>query len=130
MSDTLTFAQYLKENSRTTHDSVDTLVMSVKPFDNTENYIRFLQLQAVFHKIVDSIYKDPALNRKIDNLAELARYDAVMQDLRDLAAAEKPSTCPCRNRRAKKPSAGCIAPKVPTSVPRSCIKMPKPNSRS
>ena len=101
MSDTLTFAQYLKENSRTTHDSVDTLVMSVKPFDNTENYIRFLQLQAVFHKIVDSIYKDPALNRKIDNLAELARYDAVMQDLRDLAAAEKALNLPLPQPQGK-----------------------------
>ena len=83
------FNQYLKENCRTTHDSVDELVMSVKPFDNTENYIRFLQLQAVFHKIVDDIYKNPQLNEKITGLAELARYDDVILDLQDLNAAEK-----------------------------------------
>lgn len=86
MSETITFAQYLKENSRATHDSVDELVMSVKPFDNKENYIRFLRLQSVFHRIVDDIYKDPELNRQIPGLAELARYDTVLQDLTDLGA--------------------------------------------
>lgn len=86
MSETITFAQYLKENSRATHDSVDELVMSVKPFDNKENYIRFLRLQSVFHRIVDDIYKDPELNRQIQGLAELARYDTVLQDLADLGA--------------------------------------------
>lgn len=79
---------YLKENCRTAHDSVDNLVMSVKPFDNTENYTKFLQLQAVFHQIVDAIYKDTALNQKIDQLASMARYDAVIQDLKDLNATE------------------------------------------
>lgn len=86
----LTFAQYLKVNSRATHDSVDHLVMSVKPFDSQENYIKFLQLQSVFHKIVDDIYKDPALNQKINGLAELARYDTVLLDLQDLN--EQPKT--------------------------------------
>lgn len=79
---------YLKENCRTSHDSVDNLVMSVKPFDNKENYTKFLQLQAVFHKIVDDIYKDKNLNQKINNLAELARYEDVMKDLKDLDATE------------------------------------------
>lgn len=95
MSETThTFAQYLKENSRATHDSVDHLVMSCQPFDNTENYTKFLQLQAVFHKIVDDIYKNPQLNEQIPNLAELARYDAVLQDLQDLGAAEADLTLP------------------------------------
>lgn len=84
-----TFALYLKENSRATHDSVDNLVMSVKPFDNRENYIKFLQLQSVFHKVVDDIYKNPELNEKIPDLAELARYDTVLVDLQDLGAAPK-----------------------------------------
>lgn len=101
MAETLTFAQYLKENSRTAHDSVDELVMSVKPFDSNENYIRFLQLQAVFHKIVDGIYKDDGLNQKIPGLAELARYDAVMQDLKDLAAEEKAIATPIPQPQGK-----------------------------
>lgn len=83
-----TFAEYLKANSRATHDSVDKMVMSYQPFDNAENYARFLQLQAVFHKVVDAVYHDPELNRRIPDLASLARYDAVMQDLQDLNAQE------------------------------------------
>lgn len=86
----MTLAQYLKSNSRATHDSVDSLVMSVKPFDNKENYIKFLRLQAVFHKIVDAVYQDPVLNQKIPNLASLARYDDVMRDLQDLDGKEEP----------------------------------------
>ena len=80
----LTFAERLKAETRTTHDSVDHLVMSVKPFDDKENYVKFLNLQSVFHKIVDDIYKNPVLNQAIPDLASMARYDAVVQDLRDL----------------------------------------------
>ncbi|KPN71368.1 biliverdin-producing heme oxygenase [Neisseria sp. 83E34] len=79
-----TFAERLKEDTRITHDSVDNLVMSVKPFADTENYIKFLNLQSVFHKIVDDIYKDSELNKSIPDLAGMARYDAVVQDLADL----------------------------------------------
>ncbi|QEY26085.1 biliverdin-producing heme oxygenase [Neisseria zalophi] len=84
--ETKTFAQRLKEENRTTHDSVDNLVMSVEPFSNNENYTKFLKLQSVFHKIVDSIYKDEALNKAIPQLAYMARHDAVVQDLKDLGS--------------------------------------------
>lgn len=90
----LTFAKFLKHNCQTAHDSVDNLVMSVKPFDSSENYIKFLQLQAVFHKVVDDIYKNPELNQQIEGLAELARYDEVMRDLQDLNASEKAISTP------------------------------------
>lgn len=79
-----TFAQRLKEENRTTHDSVDNLVMSVEPFANQENYIKFLQLQSVFHKVVDDVYRDENLNQAIPDLRSMARYDAVVQDLKDL----------------------------------------------
>ncbi|RRD43926.1 biliverdin-producing heme oxygenase [Comamonadaceae bacterium OH3737_COT-264] len=88
------FNLYLKENSRATHDSVDALVMSVKPFENNANYIRFLQLQAVFHKIVDPLFQDPQLNARMPGLAERRRYDDVLLDLQDLGAAEKPVQLP------------------------------------
>jgi len=86
MSETqeLTFAKRLKEQTTTTHDSVDNLVMSVQPFASKENYIKFLKLQSVFHKAVDHIYKDAELNKAIPELEYMARYDAVTQDLKDL----------------------------------------------
>lgn len=86
-----TFAERLKEDTRNTHDSVDEMVMSVKPFDSVENYIKFLTLQSIFHKIVDPIYKDSALNQSIENLASMARYDAVLNDLKDLK--QQPTAC-------------------------------------
>ena len=43
----------------------------------------------MFHKIVDDIYKDPALNEKIPGLAELARYDDVLLDMKDIGGSEK-----------------------------------------
>lgn len=94
MSTQIPFNLYLKENSRVSHDSVDNLVMSVKPFDSQENYIKFLQLQSVFHKVVDDIYHSPELNDRIPNLAQLARYQAVVQDLNDLNTQEKPLDFP------------------------------------
>lgn len=86
MSETqeLTFAKHLKEQTTTTHDSVDNLVMSVQPFSSKDNYIKFLKLQSVFHKAVDHIYKDAELNKAIPELEYMARYDAVTQDLKDL----------------------------------------------
>ena len=87
-NENLTFAERLKEDNRTVHDSVDNLVMSVGPFESEENYIKFLNLQSVFHKIVDDIYKNPELNQKIPALASMARYDAVVQDLADLKQPE------------------------------------------
>lgn len=89
MTEAIAFAQYLKENSRATHDSVDELVMSMKPFDNAENYTKFLQLQAVFHKIVDDIYKDPKWIAHFKDLETLARYENVIKDLHDLNSQEK-----------------------------------------
>ncbi|MCP1660184.1 biliverdin-producing heme oxygenase [Neisseria perflava] len=81
-----TFAQRLKADTTGLHDSVDKLVMSVKPFADKANYIKFLQLQSVFHKAVDHIYKDSTLNQAIPELEYMARYDAVVKDLADLGA--------------------------------------------
>ncbi len=74
----------LKSETTTTHDSVDNLVMSVNPFANTENYGKFLQLQEIFHKIVDDVYLREDLNQAIEGLAATARHQAVLADMADL----------------------------------------------
>ena len=87
MSNThISFAQRLKEENRTTHDSVDYLVMSVAPFADIARYTLFLKLQSVFHKIVEPIYQDAALNQRIPGLADMVRYAAVVRDLQDLGS--------------------------------------------
>ena len=49
MSNThISFAQRLKEENRTTHDSVDYLVMSVAPFADIARYTLFLSCNRYF----------------------------------------------------------------------------------
>ena len=100
--------------------------MSVDPFTNKENYIKFLKLQSVFHKAVDHIYKDSELNKAIPELEYMARYDAVTQDLADLG--DKPyeyGKNRCRTKPVTKPSAGCIAQKVPIWARHFCLNTRK-----
>ncbi len=80
----------LKSETTGTHDTVDHLVMSVNPFANEENYGKFLQLQEIFHKIVDDIYLREDLNNAIPGLAATARHSAVLSDMTDLGVAKYP----------------------------------------
>ena len=83
----MTLTEALKEHSRTTHDSVDHLVMSMQPFASLENYRKFLQAQYAFHQTVNPIYHNDALAKRIDGLAELARFERVKSDMADLQVA-------------------------------------------
>lgn len=80
----------LKSETTGTHDTVDNLVMSVNPFANVENYGKFLQLQEIFHKIVDEIYLREDLNQSIPGLAATARHRAVLLDMADLGIEKYP----------------------------------------
>lgn len=80
----------LKSETTGTHDTVDHLVMSVNPFANVENYGKFLQLQEIFHKIVDDIYMREDLNQAIPGLAATARHSAVLSDMDDLSIEKFP----------------------------------------
>lgn len=76
--------QRLKAASRREHDSVDTLVMGVRPFESRERYALFLQVQHRFHGSLQALYGDAQLNRTLPGLAALSRFEAVQADLRDL----------------------------------------------
>ncbi|MDH2273183.1 biliverdin-producing heme oxygenase [Moraxella porci] len=80
----MTLTEALKEHSRTTHDSVDHLVMSMQPFASLDNYRKFLQAQYAFHQTVNPIYHHDALAERIDGLAQLARFERVKSDMADL----------------------------------------------
>lgn len=82
-----TLSEALKEHSRTTHDAVDNLVMSMKPFESLDNYKKFLQAQHEFHKAVLPIYQDKTLANQFEGLGELPRFDRVLQDMADLGVA-------------------------------------------
>lgn len=80
----LTLTEALKEHSRTTHDAVDNLVMSMNPFASHENYRKFLQAQYEFHSTVNPIYHDTKLAVQFDGLSKLARLDRVKSDMKDM----------------------------------------------
>lgn len=80
----LTLTEALKEHSRTTHDAVDNLVMSMQPFASHDNYRKFLQAQYEFHTTVNPIYHNQTLAEQLDGLANLARLDRVKSDMKDL----------------------------------------------
>lgn len=80
----LTLTEALKEHSRTTHDAVDNLVMSMQPFASHDNYRKFLQAQYEFHSTVNPIYHDDKLASHIEGLAGLSRLDRVKSDMKDL----------------------------------------------
>lgn len=84
----MTTTEQLREQTRTNHDSVDSLVMSVQPFEKRENYTKFLQAQAVFHKILAPIYENERLNQAIPALVDLGRYESVLDDLNALESLE------------------------------------------
>lgn len=80
----LTLTEALKEHSRTTHDAVDNLVMSMQPFANHDNYKKFLQAQYEFHTTVNPIYHNEKIANNFEGLAQLARLDRVKSDMKDL----------------------------------------------
>ncbi|ELA09219.1 heme oxygenase [Moraxella macacae 0408225] len=80
----LSFSESLKLSSRQTHDSVDNLVMSTKPFASHDNYRKFLQAQHEFHKAVKAFHEADDLNQSIANLKDLSRHDAVVADMQAL----------------------------------------------
>lgn len=98
MSDTTipNLTEQLKTHSHKTHDSVDELVMSKKPFESLENYKKFLQAQYAFHQAVQPIYHNQALARDFDGLVALSRFDKVKEDMNALnvAPAEQTPTAP------------------------------------
>lgn len=84
LAQNLSFSESLKLSSRQTHDSVDNLVMSMQPFVSHDNYRKFLQAQHEFHKAVKQLHDADDLNAQIDGLKDLARYHAVLADMKAL----------------------------------------------
>lgn len=74
----------LKSATAPTHDAIDDLVTSQDPFADRDRYRRFLTLQHAFHGAIAALYTDETLGRLIPGLGDLARFDAVKADMRDL----------------------------------------------
>lgn len=80
----LPLSKRLKAGSTRDHDSVDTLVMQSRPFEDNQRYGCFLRLQHRFHGAIHELYNDAALNQLLPGLVELPRFEAVCADMSDL----------------------------------------------
>jgi len=77
----------LKTETASLHDKLDTLVMAAKPFDNRENYGRFVVAQYLFQRDIESLYDNPRLLAMIPDLPSRPRLAAAAADLQDLGVA-------------------------------------------
>lgn len=80
-------SQRLKADTMATHDVLDKRIMASRPFDNPQNYARFLQAQYAFLRDVDALYAHAGLAALLPDLEQRRRYASIAADLRDLDAA-------------------------------------------
>jgi heme oxygenase len=80
-------AKTLKSATHETHERLDKAIMAGEPFASRARYALFLQVQHAFHREIDALYVDPALDALLPDLAGRRRFDLISQDLADLEAA-------------------------------------------
>ena len=74
----------LRTSTAALHEKLDKLVMSEKPFENRENYGRFVIAQYLFQRDIESLYDEPRLLTMIPDLPSRPRLAAAAADLQDL----------------------------------------------
>ena len=74
----------LKADTSATHDVLDKRIMASAPFDNQQNYARFLQAQYAFLRDVDALYDHDGLAALLPDLEQRRRYASIAADLQDL----------------------------------------------
>lgn len=77
-------AKRLKAATNETHDRLDTSIMAVEPFASRDRYALFLTVQHQFHRDIDVLYRNPALDKLLPDLAGRRRFGLIEQDLIDL----------------------------------------------
>jgi heme oxygenase len=87
-------AKRLKEATHSTHDRLDKSIMTHKPFESRERYSLFVKVQHQFHREIDALYADPALDKLLPDLAGRRRFDLIEQDLVDLGTTASASSTP------------------------------------
>ncbi|HEY9215225.1 MAG TPA: biliverdin-producing heme oxygenase [Ancylobacter sp.] len=77
-------AKRLKAHTGETHDRLDRSIMAGRPFESRERYGLFLKVQQQFHRDIDALYSNVALDTLLPELARRRRLGLVEQDLTDL----------------------------------------------
>lgn len=81
---TLSRSKRLKAATHATHERLDKSIMAGDPFASRERYGQFVKVQHGFHRDIDAIYDDPALDALLPDLQGRRRLLLIEQDLADL----------------------------------------------
>lgn len=76
--------QKLKAATSQTHDRLDKRIMAAGAFDSKEHYGLFAKMQHAFHRDIDALYSNPALDAVLPDLKGRRRLGQIEQDLADL----------------------------------------------
>jgi len=77
----------LKAGTHATHEFLDRTIMGEAPFASWEQYGLFVGVQHGFHREIDALYEDAALDRLLPDLKGRRRLGLIEQDLADLGVA-------------------------------------------
>ncbi|WP_312325375.1 biliverdin-producing heme oxygenase [Stenotrophomonas sp.] len=79
-----TRSQRLKAATRASHGALDKRIMAGEIFADRDRFARFLRVQYRFHRDIDALYANAALDALLPDLAERRRLPQVTRDLHDL----------------------------------------------
>ncbi|QQP97138.1 biliverdin-producing heme oxygenase [Lysobacter enzymogenes] len=89
-----TRSQRLKAATRATHDRLDRRIMAGDIFASRERFARFVRVQYRFHRDIDALYADPALDALLPELDARRRLGQIASDLGDLGHPLPPAAAP------------------------------------
>jgi heme oxygenase len=82
--DSLPRSKRLKAATHDAHEHLDKAIMAGEPFASRDRYARFLKVQNAFHRDIDALYDDRALDVLLPDLGGRRRLLLIEQDLADL----------------------------------------------
>lgn len=114
----------LKAATRDSHAALDKRIMVSDIFADRSNFARFLRVQYRFHRSIDALYANPALDALLPGLGERRRLAQVARDLQDLEQALPGADIAAlpSDLALPQPSAGCTWPKAPTWAAPCCTR--------
>lgn len=77
----------LKAATHATHDRLDKAIMGHEPFASRQRYGLFVSVQHAFHREIDALYDDTALDALLPGLEGRRPLGQIAQDLADLGLA-------------------------------------------
>lgn len=76
-------SSYLKEQTASTHESLDRRIMALAPFSSRERFACFLRMQLRLHYATAPLYQNSELQTMLPDLAERSRLPAILLDCMD-----------------------------------------------